>query len=305
MDRLSTYKKGNSIHIKPENKGKFNATKKATGKTTEELTHSKNPVTKKRAIFAQNATKWDHTKKHKKGGVMAKKCNCGGMLYKKTSKHSNGNLITKHGNGNIIPGVEPMKIDTATKVATVPQNYNFLQKQGDKQYYAQNIVAPKAIAGGTGANSEAHNNWLIGQLKSGVSPENLAKQGHMSSTNIDKYKQYYTPKIVYTQPATTITQKPLPVTPVQQKRRIDFSWNSGDVAKYIYPNDMGEYGNNTKEVYIDRKTGQEIDLNTSYDQSGKYVPKFNSTALSPAINKGTYTKGAAPAMKKGGILNKY
>lgn len=48
------------IHIKPENRGKFNATKKATGKSTEELTHSKNPVTKKRAIFAQNASHWNH-----------------------------------------------------------------------------------------------------------------------------------------------------------------------------------------------------------------------------------------------------
>ena len=49
----------NSIHIDPENKGKFNATKKATGKSTEELTHSKNPLTRKRAIFAQNAKKWN------------------------------------------------------------------------------------------------------------------------------------------------------------------------------------------------------------------------------------------------------
>ena len=55
------FKKGDSgIHIKPENKGKFTATKKATGKSTEELTHSKNPLTKKRAIFAQNAAKWKH-----------------------------------------------------------------------------------------------------------------------------------------------------------------------------------------------------------------------------------------------------
>jgi hypothetical protein len=51
---------GGTIHIKPENKGKFTATKKKTGKTTEELTHSTNPVTKKRAIFAQNAKKWKH-----------------------------------------------------------------------------------------------------------------------------------------------------------------------------------------------------------------------------------------------------
>jgi len=51
------------IEIKPENKGKFNATKKRTGKSTEELTHSKNPLTRKRAIFSQNAAKWSHKKK--------------------------------------------------------------------------------------------------------------------------------------------------------------------------------------------------------------------------------------------------
>lgn len=60
------FKKGGEapeIKIKPENKGKFTATKKATGKTTEELTHSKNPITKKRAIFALNAAKWKKGKK--------------------------------------------------------------------------------------------------------------------------------------------------------------------------------------------------------------------------------------------------
>lgn len=48
------------IEIKKENIGKFNVTKKTTGKTTEELTHSSNPITKKRAVFAQNAAKWNH-----------------------------------------------------------------------------------------------------------------------------------------------------------------------------------------------------------------------------------------------------
>lgn len=50
------------IEIDPKNKGKFTATKKATGKSTEELTHSKNPLTRKRAIFAQNAKKWNNKK---------------------------------------------------------------------------------------------------------------------------------------------------------------------------------------------------------------------------------------------------
>lgn len=49
-----------NIEINPKNKGKFTATKKRSGKSTEELTHSKNPLTRKRAIFAQNAKKWNH-----------------------------------------------------------------------------------------------------------------------------------------------------------------------------------------------------------------------------------------------------
>lgn len=52
------------IHINPENKGKFNATKKRTGKSTEELTHSKNPLTRKRANFARMAKRgWKPLKK--------------------------------------------------------------------------------------------------------------------------------------------------------------------------------------------------------------------------------------------------
>lgn len=51
---------GSGIHIKPENRGKFTATMQRTGKTAEELSHSNNPLTRKRAIFALNARKWNH-----------------------------------------------------------------------------------------------------------------------------------------------------------------------------------------------------------------------------------------------------
>ena len=61
------YSSGGKIHINPKNRGKFNETKRRTGKTTEELTHSKNPLTRKRAIFAQNAAKWN---KHAEGGLL-------------------------------------------------------------------------------------------------------------------------------------------------------------------------------------------------------------------------------------------
>jgi hypothetical protein len=83
-----------AINIKPENRGKFTATKKRTGKTTEQLTHSKNPLTRKRAIFAQNARKWQHAG----GGMLKKNCyKCGGtvnpMHSSKINQHFWGALI--------------------------------------------------------------------------------------------------------------------------------------------------------------------------------------------------------------------
>lgn len=49
--------KHGGIYIKPENRGKFTATMKRTGKTAQELLHSKNPLTRKRAQFAINSKK--------------------------------------------------------------------------------------------------------------------------------------------------------------------------------------------------------------------------------------------------------
>ena len=53
--RHSQNESKSGIHIKEKNKGKFTATKKRTGKSTEELTHSKNPLTRQRANFARMA----------------------------------------------------------------------------------------------------------------------------------------------------------------------------------------------------------------------------------------------------------
>lgn len=61
---IPNYKNG-GIHIKKKNRGKFNVLKKRTGKTTEELTHSKNPLTRKRAIFAQNFSRIAKKRKKK------------------------------------------------------------------------------------------------------------------------------------------------------------------------------------------------------------------------------------------------
>lgn len=57
---LNTLGNGGSIHINPANKGKLTATSRRTGKSFSELAHSSNPLTRKRAIFALNARKWNH-----------------------------------------------------------------------------------------------------------------------------------------------------------------------------------------------------------------------------------------------------
>ena len=54
------------IHIKKANRGKFNATKRRTGKTTSQLRHSKNKLTRKRAVFAANARKWAKKRKRRR-----------------------------------------------------------------------------------------------------------------------------------------------------------------------------------------------------------------------------------------------
>ena len=63
METVNRILSEGGIHIKAKNKGKFTATKKRTGKSTEELKHSKNPLTRKRAIFAANAKKWAKNRK--------------------------------------------------------------------------------------------------------------------------------------------------------------------------------------------------------------------------------------------------
>ena len=63
METVNRILSEEGIHINPENKGKFTATKKRTGKSTEELKHSKNPLTRKRAVFAANAKKWAKNRK--------------------------------------------------------------------------------------------------------------------------------------------------------------------------------------------------------------------------------------------------
>lgn len=60
------YAKGGKIYIKPENRGKFTALKKRTGKSASWFKAHGTPAQKKMATFALNARKW----KHEDGGII-------------------------------------------------------------------------------------------------------------------------------------------------------------------------------------------------------------------------------------------
>ena len=93
-----------SIDIDPKNKGKFTATKKATGKSTEELTHSKNPLTRKRANFAKMAKR--HWKPLKESDYMDD-----GNLESQYGK--NPDSIWTYGtnlNPSVVDGLEPNQV---------------------------------------------------------------------------------------------------------------------------------------------------------------------------------------------------
>lgn len=63
---LKGYKSGEPIHIKPENRGKFTALMKRTGKPASWFKAHGTPAQKKMATFALNARKW----KHDEGGLI-------------------------------------------------------------------------------------------------------------------------------------------------------------------------------------------------------------------------------------------
>lgn len=129
---FNEYSKGGKIHINPANRGKFNATKAITGKTTEELTHSKNPLTRKRAIFAQNAAKWNH--KHADGGPLEYDFSHGFLYPAPDSLATNIRAVS-------VPVQETVQ-------APVPIDYDELKR---RQYYLESKFNDKAVNRHSGA----------------------------------------------------------------------------------------------------------------------------------------------------------
>lgn len=154
-------KEGGTIHIDPKNRGKFNATKKATGKSTEELTHSSNPTTRKRAIFAQNAKKW----KHQEGGTVSE------MGYRDDSPYKNRDSIDINTPSGLI---DMSHTGTPLMANGVPlQPYSGLHQMGSKKVKEIPMKKKgKKMQNGGSYDDYINDMWGDNKLKPNIAPTN-------------------------------------------------------------------------------------------------------------------------------------
>jgi len=160
---------GSGIHIKSENKGKFTATKKATGKSTEELTHSKNPVTKKRAVFAQNAAKW----KHEDGSKGVKSF----PDLNKDGKVTKADVLVGRG---VIPAKKMQMGTKATKDSTAYFKSKLNSELKKQSSIVRSLIPNKEIP------SEKTKSFLQSQKRSLEAENNLTRQTNKGKSGYDK-----------------------------------------------------------------------------------------------------------------------
>jgi hypothetical protein len=198
---------GGSIHINPANKGKFNATKATTGKSTEELTHSSNPLTRKRAVFTQNASHWnkkelggDLFSKEKPKPIKVNPSQAQGLNYVAFPYASNDgmsstytldlNSKTKGPNGFMYNALSPDGTNKVFHESEIPQQYlsNTLQNNYAIQQYGKNgrvektdslYLAPGTSKFGVNLPKKADGGALYQKMKGGG---NIADQEVQNGT---------------------------------------------------------------------------------------------------------------------------
>ena len=127
------FKKGNKIHIKKANRGKF--TDYCGGKVTNECIqrgkNSSDPAVRKRATFAANARKWNH----KKGGVIVAGDGTKlGNIFSKAQSFLNSDL-----GKNVVSGITSLysgikqSNNQRKQEEQLLKDYNYISKQIDNQ----------------------------------------------------------------------------------------------------------------------------------------------------------------------------
>lgn len=109
------FKDGGGIHIKPENRGKFTALKKRTGKSASWFKAHGTPAQKKMATFALNARKW----KHDDGGPLLTH---GGIWSNGITTIDNGGTHEENPFEGVQMGVDPQGIPNLVEEGEVVFN---------------------------------------------------------------------------------------------------------------------------------------------------------------------------------------
>lgn len=231
-------KKGSGIHIKKKNRGKFTASAEKAGQSVQEHARSvlndpnATPLQKKRANFARNSKKWHH----KNGGsmripgVIDSNPNLDNMKGDYvTPKKKKKKLLKKHQNGDIISKSKKYKAKYSGKVyntreEAIEDNASYLKA---KKLSEQTKNTPITYIGGNRDEARA----------------GFWKQEPVLAHAIDSIANEYK------------------INPDLLKYRIN---NEGFVDRMIQSrNNSGEYAQNTKEVFGDRR-GYDL-LNFKHD----------------------------------------
>lgn len=127
------FKKGNKIHIKKANRGKF--TDYCGGKVTNECIqrgkNSSDPAVRKRATFAANARKWNH----KKGGIIVAEGGTKlGNIFSKVQGffNSDSGKLVKDLAGNLYSGIKQGN-ELKKQEDQLKRDYNYISKQVNTQ----------------------------------------------------------------------------------------------------------------------------------------------------------------------------
>ena len=172
------------------------------------------------------------------------------------------------------PPISTKIINNAQKVGTVPSNYNKIGSQDNKTYY--DVASDKAKSNPLGNGTGPNPGWeqsIIKRLQSGTSAQSLSDAGHISSSQIEKYNQYYKPLYTETQP--TNTTKINTQIPLADENKIDRKqvFSGSPYNTFQYPDSTGGYAKATTR-YFDPKTNKEIDAFKSFDSEGNYAPLY-------------------------------
>lgn len=172
------------------------------------------------------------------------------------------------------PPISAKIINNAQKVGTVPSNYNKIGSQDNRTYY--DVASDKAKSNPLGNGTGPNPGWeqsIIKRLQSGTSAQSLADAGHISSSQIEKYNQYYKPVYTETEPVKT---EPIPLA---DENKIDRKqvFSGSPYNTFQYPDSTGGYAKATTR-YFDPKTNKEIDAFKSFDSEGNYVPFYTNNS---------------------------